>query len=191
MRAGTLNKQNAHAAIRQTRVASIRKQLSGSDLRSIGRPNKVVAAVLRKPSLFRELFRGLSSGDRVTRMRAADAVEKISLQRPELLSRYKHALLELAACARDKEFRWHMALILPRLSLRSTERAAAVDILYEYLNDSSSIVKTWAMQGLADLAHKDRKLLSTVRLLVQKLTQTGTPAMRARGRKILDQFGRS
>lgn len=170
-------------------MASILKQLSGDDLRSIGRANEVVAKVLGDPPLFRELFQGMSSGDRVIRMRAADAIEKITFQRPELLRRYKRAVLELAARAEDKEFRWHMALILPRLGLNPSERAAAVEILYRYLNDNSSIVKTWSMQGLVDFAREDRKLLRRVRPLVQELTQTGTPAMRARGRKILKQFG--
>ena len=88
-------------------MASILKQISGDDLRSIGRANEVVARVLGEPLLFGELFQGMSSGNRVIRMRAADAIEKITLQRPELLRPYKRALLLLAARAEDKEFLWH------------------------------------------------------------------------------------
>lgn len=120
-------------------------------------------------------------------MRTAD--EKISVQRPELLNPHRRKVLELAARAEDEEFRWHMALLLPRLTfLSASERAAAVEILYAYLDDSSSIVKAWAMQGLADFARADRKLLLKVRPLVEKLTESGTPAMGARGRKILKQL---
>jgi hypothetical protein len=50
------------------------------------------------------------------------------------------------------------------------------------------IVKTCAMQALADLAFTDAKLKSQIRPLLEELTQIGTPAMRARGRKLLRQF---
>ena len=41
------------------------------------------------------------------------------------------------------------------------------------------------MQALADLAAADPKAKSQIRPLAEELTQIGTPAMRARGRKIL------
>ena len=167
---------------------SLLKTLSGGDLRSIGRSNEVVARVIARPSLFRQLIQGLTSRDRIVRMRAADAIDKISLSRPELLAPHKRKLLELAARAEEKEFRWHMALLLPRLSLRPSERMAVVDILHEYLRDRSSIVRTFAMQSLADLAREDRNLMSRVLPLIEELTENGTPAMRARGRKLLKQL---
>jgi len=46
------------------------------------------------------------------------------------------------------------------------------------------------MQALADLAMRDELLLARVVPLIDRLTQTGTPAMRARGRKLLKQLGR-
>jgi hypothetical protein len=169
-------------------IASLLKELSGGDLRSSGRANHIVARVAREPALFRRLFRGLSSLDRIVGMRAADAIEKITVDRPELLLPYKRDLLELAASSGEKEFRWHMALLLPRLKLRVSERAAAMDILHEYLGDGSSIVRTCAMQGLADFACQDVSLIPRVRPLMERLTAIGTAAMRARGRKILKQL---
>ena len=170
-------------------MPSLLKQLSGGDLRSIGRSNEIVSLVSAKPRLFGELFRALSSGDRLVRMRAADAVEKITLARPNLLRGRARKVLQLAARAEEKEFRWHMALLLPRLALSRAQRMAAVDILHDYLRDRSSIVKTFAMQGLADLAREDRSLMSRVLPLIEKLSENGTPAMRARGRKILKRIG--
>jgi hypothetical protein len=78
-----------------------------------------------------------------------------------------------------------MALLFPRMNLRAKERAAAVDILFDYLGDKSSIVKTCAMQGLADLGAQDSALKARILPLLRKLTEIGTPAMRARGRKLL------
>lgn len=67
------------------RRPSILRELEGGDRRSIGRSSKVVALVLAKPGLFGPLFEGLSSDDPVVRARAADAVEKITLIRPDWL----------------------------------------------------------------------------------------------------------
>lgn len=168
---------------------AILKKLSGGDRRSIGRSNEITADVLARPAhaarLLKVLIGALTSPDEVLRMRSADAVEKITMRRPELLQPFKKNLLSLAGTITQKEVRWHLALLIPRLKLTPTERAAAVEILFDYLRDKSSIVKTFAMQSLADLASTDQKLKSQIRPLFEELTQIGTPAMRARGRKIL------
>jgi hypothetical protein len=163
------------------------KKLSGGDRRSIGRSNEVVAHVLAHPAYFRHVFDGLVTNDPIVRMRAADAMEKITAQRPDLLRPYKRKLLAIAGSTDQQEIRWHAALIIPRLQLTTKERAAALDILFDYLRDKSSIVKTFAMQAIWDLADADAKLKAQITPLVEELTQIGTAAMRARGRKLLQQ----
>jgi HEAT repeat protein len=163
----------------------ILKKLSGGTRRSIGRSNEVVAEVLSRPELFSHVMNGLASDDEVVRMRAADAIEKITKQRPRLLDPFRKDFLAIANSSSQQEIRWHAALILPRLKLDAAQRAAAVDILFDYLRDKSSIVKTFAMQALADFAATDPELQSRIKPLIEELTQVGTPAMRARGRKIL------
>ncbi|HEY0701489.1 MAG TPA: hypothetical protein VGD60_01870 [Candidatus Acidoferrales bacterium] len=164
---------------------AILKKLTGGTRRSIGRANEVAAEVLAHPRLFRHLFAGLTSADEVLRMRSADAIEKITIQRPDLLAPFKKKFLAIANETQQQELRWHAAIILPRLKLTAGERAAAVEILFDNLQDQSSIVKTWSMQALADFAGSDPQLKSKIRPLLEELTQIGTPAMRARGRKIL------
>src|SRR5271169_5175353 len=166
----------------------ILKRLTGGTRRSLGRTNEVVTEVLVRPALFRHLFAGLTSDDEVLRMRAADAIEKISIPRPDLLIPFKKSFLAIANRTQQQELRWHAALILPRLQLTATERATTIEILFDYLRDPSSIVKALTMQGLADLAASDPKLKSQIRPLLEELTQIGTPAMRARGRKLLRKF---
>ena len=163
----------------------ILKKLAGGNRGSIGRSNEVVAQVLAYPAYFPDLFEGLSSDDPVIRMRVADAVEKISAQRAELLQPFKRKLLAIASSCTQQEVRWHAALILPRVTLTSKERAVALDILFDYLRGKSSIVKTFAMQALWDLAAGDPKLKAQIIPLIEELTLVGTPAMRARGRKLL------
>lgn len=159
--------------------------LSGGDRRSIGRSNEVAAMVLGRPALFRQLIEAMWDADTVVRMRAADAAEKVSLQKPGLLQPFKAELLGLLAETKEQELRWHAAQMVPRLALTAKERANAASILQTYLDDRSSIVKTFAMQALADLAGRDEKLLPVTVEMLRQLTRTGTPAMRARGRKLL------
>ena len=126
-------------------------KLSGGDRRSIGRSNEVVADVLADPSLFDLIFDAIASDDPLIGMRAADAVEKITARRPELLRPHKHRLLTELAFIPQQQVRWHVAQMLPRLSLSPLERRQAAEILESYLDDESSIVRTCAMEALADL----------------------------------------
>jgi HEAT repeat protein len=168
----------------------ILKKLAGGDRRSIGRSNEVVSEVLARPGLFRELFEGMLNEDPVIRMRAADAVEKISREHPDLLKPYKRTLLTRIAEIDQQEVRWHVASMIPRLALTRTERAVAFDTLLDYLKDKSSIVRTFAMQALADLATQNASLRPQVIPLLEELAQIGTPAMRSRGRKLLKSLNR-
>jgi hypothetical protein len=118
-------------------------------------------------------------------MRAADAVEKASAINPNLLHPHKRTILKKIAGIPQQEVRWHVAQILPRLKVTPKERDHAVAILFDYLDDKSSIVKTFAMQALADFALNDSNLRKRVIPVLEFLTANGTAAMRARGRKLL------
>jgi hypothetical protein len=164
---------------------SILSLLQGGDRRQIGRSDQVAAMVSKSPKLFRELIAGLWSEDPVVRMRAADAAEKVTRGNPEFLAPHKKELLGLMVEAEQQELRWHLAAIVPRLGLNAKERNVAVTSLNRYLEDRSSIVKTLALQGLADLAQDDRMIRPRVIELLREATRSGTPAMKARSRKLL------
>jgi len=161
------------------------RKLTGADRRSIGKSNQVVAQVLKQPRLFRIVFNGMLDADPVLRMRCADSVEKITAQRPELLRPYKKQLIQRVAKANQQEVRWHVAQMVARLALTPQERLAVVAILREYLTDESSIVKTFSIQALADIAAQDAALRPAIIKQLETLTRTGPPAMQARGRKLL------
>ncbi len=60
-------------------------KLQGGDRRSIGRSDEVVAQVLADPALLAPLAEGLLADDPLVRMRAADALEKVTAQHPDWL----------------------------------------------------------------------------------------------------------
>jgi hypothetical protein len=121
-------------------------------------------------------------------MRAADAAEKVSSKKPRLLDRHKAELLGLLARTEQIELRWHLALLVPRLPLTAAERRRAAKAFERYLEDRSSIVKTCALEGLANLARTDVALRPDVEQLLENAVRRGTPAMKARARKLLKQL---
>jgi hypothetical protein len=120
-------------------------------------------------------------------MQAADAAEKVSAQKPRLLDSYKAELLRLLAEEEQIEVRWHLAAMVTRLRLAPHERHRAAEALLRYLDDRSSIVKTFALQALSDLAQADATLRPRVKQLLEESLQSGTPAMKARARNLLKE----
>lgn len=155
----------------------------------IGRSDEVAAMVSKAPKLFPELMAGLWSEDPLVRMRAADAAEKVTRENSELLQSYKRELLGLMVETEEQEVRWHLAAMAPRLRMNGKERQIAISSLNGYLEDRSSIVKTSALQGLADLAQEDPSLRPKVIELLREATRSGTAAMKARGRRLLLRVG--
>jgi hypothetical protein len=170
------------------RRQTIAAMLKGGDRRSTGNANQIAKLVLSKRKRFAELIQCLWDEDPIVRMRAADAAEKVTVTRPELLNPHKHELLGLLAEAKQIELRWHLALMVPRLALTSAERQRAAASLQRYLEDRSSIVKTFALQGLADLGRQDASLREVARQALEESLRTGTAAMKARARKLMKEL---
>lgn len=165
--------------------ADLLKKLSGGDRRSIGKSEEVVSEVLADARLFGALFDCMLVNDPLVRMRAADAVEKITLLRPDFLHPYKVKLIKQVAKVDQKEVRWHVAQLVSRLELNRSERKTVLEFLNGYLDDKSSIVRTFAMQALADIAIRDASLKRGIVKQLERLAEEGTPAMRSRGKKLL------
>lgn len=161
-------------------------QLSVGDRRTTGASAEVTARVLDNPELFDPIFNAIwQNDDPGTRMRAANVCETVTRARPDLLQARKSDLLKNIAPIPQQEVRWHYCQMLARVKLTRAERRRAFDQLKTFLDDKSSIVKTFAMQALFDLAEQDPSLQSETRALLERLAETGTPAMKSRGKKLL------
>ena len=164
--------------------------LHGGDVRTLHGVANVVDIVLHEPARFDELVACLSHDDATVRMRAADAAEKVTRARPELLPPHRAALVELAATTEQPSLRWHLAEMLPRMRLDPNEERAAVALLRRYLDDRSAIVKVAALQALADLTECDPSLRRPVVAAIRAAVATGSAAVRSRGEKLLGKLER-
>jgi hypothetical protein len=159
---------------------------------SKGRVPEIVALVENEPRLACRLIEHLFDDDPGVAQRAADVLERVShapstaLRR--ILATSKDVLLGLLSEAALKKVRWNLALTVGRLPLASEEARRAAAILEGWLSDSSSIVKAAALQGLADLARNEPALLPPVLDLLRIHGRSGTPAMRARSRLLLQKL---
>ena len=157
-----------------------------------GRVLQVADLIARLPRRAERLIELLWDDDPGIASRAADVLERISAHPSRALLRvlndYKEALLGLLPDARFIKLRWNLAFVLPRLALTLAEARRAAATLYTFLDDRSSIVKTAALQGLADLTRQDPDSLPAVLDLLRIQGRSGTPAMRARSRHLIQRL---
>jgi hypothetical protein len=108
----------------------------------------------------------------------------VTRRHPEWLHQHELTLLRLARTTRDIELHWHLAQMLPRITLLAGERRAAVTLLFAYLEDRSRIVATSALPALADFAADDTVLRRRLAPVIDSAVRHDIPAIRARARKL-------
>jgi hypothetical protein len=131
------------------------------------------------------LVRQLRDGDKAVVERAARTLKKISERDAGALYAWRKTLLKEAFRAVDVRVQWNLSIVLGRLPLKGADKALAVELMFERLRDGSGLNRTMAMQALMDLSEGDAGLRARVLPLVRESLEGGTPAMRARARKLL------
>lgn len=163
--------------------------LKEGDLRTTGNVNDVIKIVSGQKE-FDLLFKSLLSNDRKVVMRAADAIEKLTLTYPEYLERHKDDLLKLMSEAKHKELKWHIAQLIPRLSLKSKEIKDAWKQLYFWAGDKneSRIVRVNSLQALFELTTENPAFKRSLRQLVSTIDREKIPSLIARVKKLRNEF---
>ena len=159
--------------------------LNGGDLRSIGQANLIVTEIQNQND-FDILFNCLHSEDRLVVMRAADAIEKITIKRTDFLCGHKEEILAFCERADNIEFKWHLALLLPRLSFSESECDNVREILSSWLFDSkeSKIVRANSLQALYELSKQDLITKEEFDGILSVVEKENIPSLLARIRKI-------
>jgi len=172
------------------RMMDILDKLRGGDLRSTGNADAVAEEIESNPKLFNAVFNGLYQDDPVVRMRSADAVEKASKERPELLEGYTSKVISILASVVQQEVCWHMAQISPRLNLTKSEEKQIIELLKRLLSHKSKIVRVSAMEALVSFAERNEKIVGQVKEIIKAQMKSGVPSILSRGRKLLQRLER-
>lgn len=155
---------------------------------SVGRAREAAALAAAEPRLAGALVELLWDEDAGVATRAVDALERASAENPRLLARWKDALLGRMPDAEGNKLRWNLALLIGRVRLTAAEAERAARVLRGWLEDESSIVKTAALQGLADVSRWNPALRDEAMDTLRILGRSGTPAMRARSGILLKRM---
>ena len=114
---------------------------------------------------------------------------KVAGIRPDLLTPYKDQFIErLAAPDNSRLCRVCLLQTLHRFELTPDDIDLLKDMLRDFMHSESSIVKTFSLQLLADFAEADPALRPEVMPLLWDALERGTPAMRARARKLVKKY---
>lgn len=131
---------------------SILEKLAGGDLRSDGEADNMARRIIEQPDLLPYLMEGFQSNNEIIRMRTAHAVEVVSRQNGDLLETFKAQLIQQAKTDTLPETRWHLAQVFGNLSLSDQETQDVLPILFEFLTTGTTLVRAWAVVGLANIA---------------------------------------
>ena len=166
-------------------MIEFKKLLAGGDLRSIGKSNSVILKI-HDQNDFDELFQCLFHPDRIVVMRAADAIEKITIIKPQYLNNHKKEVIEICKTTGNKELKWHLALLIPRLNLSKPEVSKGWNILSGWVRDktNSRIVRVNSIQALFELAKLNMELDKKLKILFTELKKENIPSITARIKKI-------
>lgn len=151
----------------------------------------VAVEVLQKPALLEEALACLLDDDQTVSGRAAYVMMRVGKEHPEWLRPYKSLLLGEVAAISWWQVRYQLCKVIPQLGLTGAEIRLAFELYQSFLADKSGAVRSFSLSGLAELAGLDPELRADVIAIIEERMPAGTPAMRARGRKVLTQLYRA
>jgi hypothetical protein len=149
---------------------------------------EVAAEALQRPSLIKGVAELLFHEEPFVRGKAARILAAIAERQPRRVQPYKDLLIQEIAHCEHWVARYSFCNLITRLHLTPQDVEQVRQILLAYLKEESNGVKAGAMQALVELTQIEPELREEVLPVVELLTQTGTPAMRARGRNLLKKL---
>jgi len=162
---------------------------TGRNRISRGHTAEAVELLCQKPKLFSHLMELLWEEDEGIAGRAAHVLSELAPLFHDELGHWADELIGLFAECSGKKERWLLAIVLGQIPLKTSqaERLAAefALILDPMREESSSVLKTWSLDGLYQLGRQHAVIAEEAHFQLEICQRTGTPAMRARARNLL------
>jgi HEAT repeat protein len=132
------------------------------------------------------LFDCVSDPDELVRMRAADALEKISLTHPDWFSPYTDELLTSVSKIQQPSVQWHLALIFNKIALNLDQKHRATAFLLDLIRTPTDwIVTINSITTLATFAKSDPALKQELHPLLIELTKDARKSVAKRASRLL------
>ena len=171
-------------------MKNLEAYLKGGDLRSTAGVAQLVP-MIKSQNEFDLLFPYLKAENRLLAMRAADAIEKITLDHAEFLKPHTAHLIQLLERARHKELKWHLSQLISRVPLTNDQMHHTWLILTKWAMDTSEskIVRVNALQALFELSKRNIRFEKSLAPILQSLEKEEVPSLKARLGKIKEAMG--
>jgi hypothetical protein len=133
-------------------TSDIEKWLAEGDLTNDGRANEVVSLVSANPDIFEDVFICLESTNPVIRGHAADALEKIGRDYPDLYLPHIDSIITILNKDPIPMVQWHLAMLLGHLAIYTEYIESFIPVLVSLLEKKQLFTQSWAMTSLAIIA---------------------------------------
>ena len=167
-----------------------RELLSGGDRRSIADSQQVRTLIDRRPSRVKELAALTTDDDWLVTQRAIDLLEKLAHDHPEWVEPYKKVFIGPLANSDKWEIRLQVVRALPLFRWTRAQSKRIEQILLENVEFPQTFVRAWALDTLATLAVRSRKLMPRVLQHLEAFAQSSSKALQARARAIRERLAR-
>jgi len=162
----------------------LRWLLTGGDRRSIADSNKVRAIVEKDPARVRELASLTEDEDWLVAQRAVDLLEKLAHAHPDWIEPYKTIFVGPLADSDKWEVRLQIVRALPLFRWTPAQMKRIEAILLENVAFPQTFVRAWALDSLATLATRRKRLAPIVERHLREFETSSSKALRARARQI-------
>lgn len=166
--------------------------LAGGKPNSLGRTVEVVEAIFVDGGRLDELLDLYALDDEQVRLRASNALKRVTAARPDLVAAQADRLLSEVAAVDQVSARWTLAQVLPAIDDRLTakQRTRAKTVLKRNLDaDDDWLVLTHSATALHGWAANDPKLATWLRPRLERLADDRRPAVAKRAAKLLATLG--
>lgn len=171
---------------KQNSKRGLKKILAVGDLRTTGAVETVVNQYSTDKTLLVELVRLIDDPDPGTRMRAFDALEKMtSANECRLTQKQIEKIFDFGFECEQQEVLWHWCQIIPRLKLTHNQMEEAFSRMNSLRGSKSKIVWTFALQGMFDLAALWPSLKTQAISAIEEDMKNGSAAVKSRCRLLL------
>jgi len=170
------------------KAQAIRELLSGGDRRGIADSAKVRAIVERQPSRVKELAGLTGDEDWLVAQRALDLLEKLAHEHPDWIEPHKKVFIGPLAGSDKWEIRLQIVRALPLFRWTAAESKRIEAILLENVAFPQTFVRAWALDSLATLAERRKRLMPVVLRRLEEFAQSSSKALQARARAIRERL---
>jgi hypothetical protein len=166
----------------------LRDYLTGGDRRSIARSDRARALVQRDPGLIKNLAALTSDPDWLVSQRAFDLLEKFAQLRPDWVEPYKEVFIGPLADSDKWEIRLQIVRALPLFQWKGAQAKRVEEILTSNVSFPQTFVQAWALDSLATVATRRRRLAPVVARHLREFERSDSKALQARARKIRERL---